>query len=152
MGLGKGKPGFALLLGMPDLISDFNGLPTLLDGGSPGPLVRETFPQPAQSGGFASPVSDVAGDGQGLLVVVDGGGDLSEVGIAAAGVAQVNADGPGGGEVVVQTLVQGDGEPVMAPQHEVVEPNVVEHVGGGVVVLGLAAQVELGELGGEVVE
>ena len=60
--------------------------------------------------------------------------------------------GPGVGEVVVQAGVQVDGVAVVAPWDEVVEVDGEQDLGGGVVVAALVAQLELGQLGGEVVE
>ena len=55
-------------------------------------------------------------------------------------------------EVALQPLVHFDGEPVVTPPDQVVEVDAEQHLGRGVVVLALVAQLELGELGGQVIQ
>ena len=64
--------------------------------------------------------------------------------VAEAEVAFAGAVGPWVGEVVLEAVVQLQDEAVVAPYDEVVEVDVEQHLGGGVVVAGLAAQLELG--------
>ena len=99
------------------------------------------------------PVAGLAGDGQRLVVQVDGaGGTPRATGSRSPRLVVLAAFGPGVGEVAVQPFVQLGGEPVVAPLDQVVEVDAEQDLGGGVVVAAVVAQLELGQLRGQVIQ
>ena len=99
----------------------------------------------AQGGALALPVADLAGDGQRLLVEVDGLGDLAERPVARAETVLAGGVGPRVIEVALQPLVHLGGEPVVTPLDQVVEVDAEQDLGRGVVVArpGSAARTRL---------
>ena len=116
-----------------------NGLPVITQAG-----VAE--PQATQYGALALAIANVAVDIQGLGVQVDGLPVITQAGIALPQTVQVIGVEIGVRHMPVNAPTQVDQCAVVAPPLQVIEVDVLQHGGRGVVIAGVAAQLELGEL------
>ena len=103
-------------------------------------------PEADQRGALALAVAGVAEDGQGLGVQVDGPPVIAQPGVADRQPKQMVGVQGRVGDPAVDAAVQVDQGAVVAPHLQVVEVDVGQHGGRGVVVAGVAAQLELGQL------